>query len=78
LPRIPTLSIAVLPATEAHQLWLLLNGSPISGLTQSFAPAALRTIHTAEDVLEKVSGASMARMHQFALALVRRLSASQP
>jgi hypothetical protein len=29
-------------------------------------------------VLDKVDGASMARMHRFALALIRQLSASQP
>jgi hypothetical protein len=64
---IPTLSIAMLPAAEAHQLWLLLEG--VKG---SAPPAVLSVIHTAEDVIEKVDGASIARMHRFALALLKR------
>jgi hypothetical protein len=72
---IPTLSVAMLPAAEAHQLWLMLNAPKESGLAPGFAPAIFRTIHTAGDVVEKVDGASMARVQQLALALVRRLAA---
>jgi Zn-dependent M28 family amino/carboxypeptidase len=74
---IPTLSIAMLPALEAHQFWLFQNGDSASGLARGFVPAVWRTIHTTNDVVDKVDGASMARMHRFALALVRQLSSSQ-
>ena len=67
---IPTLSIAVLPAEEAHQLWLLLEGA-----NGSTPPAVLRVIHTPEDVIEKVDAAAIARMQRFALALVKKVVA---
>jgi Iap family predicted aminopeptidase len=71
---IPTLSIALLPAVEVHQLWLMLNGGTSSGLAPGTTPAVLRTIHTPDDVLEKVDGASIARVRRFTTALVRQLS----
>jgi Zn-dependent M28 family amino/carboxypeptidase len=74
---IPTLSVAMLPAVEVHQIWLLLNVQKDSGLAPGFAPAILRTIHTAADSIDKVDGASVARVQQLALALVRRLAAAR-
>jgi Zn-dependent M28 family amino/carboxypeptidase len=71
---IPTLSIAMLPALEVHQLWLRLQGGDSSGLAPGTTPAILRTIHTADDVLTKVDGASIARAERFATALVRHVS----
>ena len=35
---VPNISLAVLRAAEAHQMWLLLNGGPESGLRQGFVP----------------------------------------
>jgi peptidase M28-like protein len=35
---IPALSIGMLPALEAHQLWLMMNGGANSGLAQGMAP----------------------------------------
>ena len=49
---IPSISMAVLPALEAHQVWLLLNGGKESGLTAGFVPAILRTIHTPADTAD--------------------------
>jgi Zn-dependent M28 family amino/carboxypeptidase len=72
--NIPTLSLALLPALEAHQVWLLMNGGPASGLAQGHVPAVLRTLHTAEDTDAKIDGESMARMLRFALALVNSVS----
>jgi Iap family predicted aminopeptidase len=71
---IPTVSVAILPAVEAHQLWLLLHAGAGSGLAPGTQPAILRTIHTPEDTADKVSDAAMARMHRFALSLVRSLA----
>jgi hypothetical protein len=73
--RIPTLSIATLPAAEAGQLRQLLEAAP--GASRA-PPAVLRIIHTPEDVIEKVDGASIARMHRLILAVLRRMSASTP
>jgi Zn-dependent M28 family amino/carboxypeptidase len=72
--KIPTLSIAMLPAVEVHQLWLLMNAKQDSGLAPGHVPAILRTLHTAEDTVAAVDGESMARMLRFALALVRTVA----
>ena len=72
---IPTLSLAMLPPIEAHQLWLLLSG-PNSGLALQTVPPILRTIHTAGDGPDKVSEESMSMMVRFALSLVRKIAQS--
>jgi hypothetical protein len=71
--RIPGLSIAILPAVEAHQLWLVLHAKS-AGLTPGFTPPILATIHTPNDVPEKVSGTAMATAGQLAQALIRRVA----
>ena len=71
--QIPTLSIALLPATEAHQLWLLLHAKG-AGLTPGFAPAIFGLIHTATDVPEKLDGNGMATARRLATAFIRRVS----
>jgi hypothetical protein len=74
----PTLSVGLLPPTEMHQMWLLMNAGVSGGLVPGTLPTIFRTIHTAEDVLAKVDGASIARVQRLAVALVRRLSSGQP
>lgn len=71
--KVPTLSIAILPATESHQLWLMLHARG-AGLAQGFAPPIFRTIHTPEDTPEKLDGAAMAAAGRLAQALIRRVS----
>jgi hypothetical protein len=71
--RIPTLSIAILPATEAHQLWLMLHAKS-AGLEKGFAPPIFTTIHTPGDVPAKLDGAAMATAGRLAQALIRRVS----
>jgi hypothetical protein len=66
-------SIAILPATEAHQLWLMLHAKS-AGLAQGFAPPIFATIHTPNDVPEKLNGTSMATAGRLAQALIRRVS----
>jgi Zn-dependent M28 family amino/carboxypeptidase len=68
---IPTISLGIIPAVEAHQLWLMMNAGPNAGLAPGTTPAILRTIHTPGDTVEKLSEETMGRMHRFALALVR-------
>jgi hypothetical protein len=72
---IPTISMALLPGVEAHQLWLMMNAGANAGLAQGTVPAIMRTIHTAEDTPAKLDEASMARVQKFAMALVRALAA---
>jgi hypothetical protein len=68
---IPTISIGIVPAVEAHQLWLMMNAGPNSGLAPGLAPPILKTIHTPDDTPEKLSEETMLRMQRFALSLVR-------
>jgi hypothetical protein len=71
--KIPTLSIAILPATEAHQLWLMLHAKG-AGLTQGFAPPIFATIHSSGDVPDKLDGMAMTTAGRLAQALIRRVS----
>ena len=70
---IATLSIAHLPALEAHQLWLMLHAGASSGLAPGVAPPIFRTIHTADDVPSKVDGTTIVRAQRLALALLQKL-----
>jgi len=71
--KIPALSIAILPATEAHQLWLMLHAKS-AGLAPGFAPPIFTTIHTPNDVPDKLDGAAIATAGRLAQALIRRVS----
>lgn len=71
---IPAVSLAILPALEAHQLWLMMSG-PDSGLAQGKMPAIMTTLHTPADTLDKIDAAAMAQQAAFVTALVRRLDA---
>jgi hypothetical protein len=70
---IPSLSIAVMPELQAHQLWLLVNGGRESGLQPKFVPQVLQTIHTPADTPALVDPRAMAMTYRALLALVRRL-----
>jgi len=48
---VPSISLAVLPGNDAHQLWLMLNGGKHAGLEQGLVPEVLQTIHTPADQL---------------------------
>jgi len=50
---IPTVSIAMVGAIEAHQVWLMMNAGKETGLAEGTVPAILRTIHTASDTPDK-------------------------
>lgn len=75
----PNVSVAFLPAVEAHQLWLLLNGgSPDkSGLRVDLAPPILRTIHTPGDTIEKIDETTVRRAAELLLDLVTELDSVQ-
>lgn len=71
---VPTLSLATLPATELHQLWLMMNGGANAGLAKDTVPAIIRTIHTPDDTLDKVDGQSVAQALRLAMAVVKALA----
>jgi hypothetical protein len=71
---IPTLSLAMLPAAELHQLWLMMNAGAESGLAKDTVPEIIRTIHTADDTIDKVDGKSVAHALRLATALVKALA----
>jgi Peptidase family M28 len=71
--KIPNLSLAIVPALEAHQLWLLLHGGKESGLAEGFLPATLKTIHTPQDTAEKLDAAAMTRITDAVVNLVMEL-----
>ena len=71
---VPTLSLATLPAAELHQLWLMMNAGPNSGLAKDTIPGIIRTIHTPDDTIDKVDGKSVAQALRLATALVKGLA----
>lgn len=75
---IPNVSVAFLPAVEAHQLWLLLNGGgpEKSGLRGDFTPKILQTIHAPGDTLDKVDRATLERTPGILLDLVAELDSA--
>jgi Zn-dependent M28 family amino/carboxypeptidase len=71
---VPNVSVAFLPAVEAHQLWLLLNGGKeTSGLSKDFLPPILSAIHTPGDTLDKVDPATLERTPGVLLEIVLEL-----
>jgi hypothetical protein len=71
---VPTLSLGILPAIQAHQLWLLLNARQEAGLATGFAPAITALIHSPADRSEIVEPAAMRRVYDLVLRLMRDLS----
>ena len=73
---IPNVSVGFLPALEAHQLWLMLNGRPDSGLKEGFVPKIFANIHSPGDTLDKVDPATLDRVSGLLLDLVLELDAT--
>jgi Zn-dependent M28 family amino/carboxypeptidase len=73
---VPNISIGIAPAVDAHQLWLLLNAGPNTGLREAFMPGLMGIIHTPADTLAHVDPAAMQRVHDAVVALVLRLDAA--
>jgi Zn-dependent M28 family amino/carboxypeptidase len=67
---IPALSLAILPAVDAHEVWLFMNAPP--GQKRP-PPAVLQMIHTAQDTADRLDEAGMARMLDLTTAFVRKL-----
>ena len=73
---IPNVSIGFVPAADAHQLWLLLNGGKDSGLKEGFAPNLLQNMHSPGDTLEKVDPATIDRTSGLLQDLVLELDST--
>jgi Zn-dependent M28 family amino/carboxypeptidase len=71
---IPAISIGMVGAIEAHQVWLMLNAGKEAGLAEGTVPSIMRTIHTAADTPDKADETRMAAMLRFALTLVRSVT----
>ena len=72
---IPNISIGVLPAAEAHQMWLFMNSDTEGIFPDGFTPNVLATIHTPNDTSDSVESAAMELSYRAALGLVRKLDA---
>jgi Zn-dependent M28 family amino/carboxypeptidase len=69
---IPTVSLGIVSALEAHQLWLMLNAGPGGAPPPGSPPAILKTIHTPDDTVDKLNLDTMRRMQRYILNLIRR------
>lgn len=67
---IPAISLAVLPAAEAHRVWLFLNGELSDTLRGALAPPILRTIHTDRDTLDRLEPQALTRAARIVTDLV--------
>lgn len=72
---IPSVSIAMLPAAQTHQIWLLLNGGEQSGLREGWVPEILQTIHTDRDTTDRLEPQTLGRAARLLTQLVRGFAA---
>jgi Zn-dependent M28 family amino/carboxypeptidase len=74
---VPSISLAVLPGNDAHQLWLMLNAGEHAAIERGFEPEVLRTIHTAADQPDKLDPRALAIAYSAVADLLRRLDEDQ-
>ena len=67
---IPAVSLAMLPAAEAHRIWLFLNGDLTAALRGALAPPILQTIHTDRDTADKLEPETLTRAARIVIDLV--------
>ncbi len=72
---VPTLSIGFQDEVGAHQMWLAFNGGKENGLAEGFVPRVFRQIHTHEDTMDNVEGATLALSGATYAALIETLDA---
>ncbi|MFC5371714.1 M28 family metallopeptidase [Brevundimonas faecalis] len=71
---VPVVSLGTQDAIGAHQMWLAFNGGKENGLAEGFVPPVFQRIHTAEDRIERLNGADVARFGLFVADLALRVS----
>lgn len=73
---IPAVSLAMLPAEEAHRAWLFLNGALSDTLRGALMPPILNTIHTERDTPGRLEPQALTRAARIVTDLVLALDAA--
>ncbi len=71
---IPNISLSVLPVTEVHQLWLMMNQREHSGIAEGFMPGVFLTIHTQGDTYARIEPSAMTLSYNALMGLLDELS----
>lgn len=71
----PVVSLGFQDEVGAHQMWLAFNGGEDKGLAEGFTPKVFRVIHTKDDAIEAVEGATIATAGATYAALIEKLDA---
>jgi hypothetical protein len=71
----PVVSLGFQDEIGAHQMWLAFNGGKENGLAEGFTPKVFRVIHTKDDTVEAVEGATIATAGATYAALIQKLDA---
>lgn len=71
----PVVSLGFQDEIGAHQMWLAFNGGEDKGLAEGFTPKVFRVIHTKDDAIEAVEGATIATAGAIYAALIEKLDA---
>lgn len=75
---VPVISIGVQPAADAHQMWLLMNRGPQSGLAEGVLPRVFTLIHTPEDKMSAIEPAAVDLAFKAAVDMVKALDVAFP
>ena len=71
----PVVSLGFQDEVGAHQMWLAFNGGEHKGLAEGFVPQVFRVIHSKDDAIEAVEGATIATAGATYAALIQKLDA---
>ncbi|MFZ4165564.1 M20/M25/M40 family metallo-hydrolase [Brevundimonas sp. NPDC058933] len=71
----PVVSLGFQDQVGAHQMWLAFNGGKENGLAEGFVPQVFRVIHSKDDAIEAVEGATIATAGAAYAALIQKLDA---
>lgn len=72
---VPVVSLGFQDEVGAHQMWLAFNGGKDNGLAEGFVPQVFRVIHSRDDAIEAVEGATIATAGATYAALIQKLDA---
>lgn len=72
---VPVVSLGFQDQVGAHQMWLAFNGGKENGLAEGFVPQVFRVIHSKDDAIEAVEGATIATAGATYAALIQKLDA---
>lgn len=72
---VPVVSLGFQDQVGAHQMWLAFNGGKENGLAEGFVPQVFRVIHSKDDAIEAVEGATIITAGATYAALIQKLDA---